>query len=55
MQGGQRESLQLEGKFFEHLGLLHDTSAHDSWQLCQQREIVLPTTNRHNVCSRAND
>ena len=41
------ESLQLEVESFERLGIPHDTSDHDLWQLCQQREIILLTANRH--------
>ena len=35
------ESLQLEVESFERLGMPYDTSDHELWQLCQQREIIL--------------
>jgi hypothetical protein len=41
------ESLQLEVESFERLGIPHDTSDHDLWQLCQRHEIVLLTANRN--------
>lgn len=41
------ESLQLEVESCERLGIPHDTSDHDLWQLCQQHEIVLLTANRN--------
>ncbi|MGE3538787.1 MAG: hypothetical protein AB7N91_15315 [Candidatus Tectimicrobiota bacterium] len=41
------ESLQLEVESFERLGISPDTSDHDLWQLCQQREIILLTANRN--------
>jgi hypothetical protein len=41
------ESLALAVESFERLGLPHDTSDRDLWQMCQQREIVLLTANRH--------
>ena len=37
----------LEVESFERLGIPHDTSDHELWQLCQQREIILLTANRH--------
>jgi hypothetical protein len=49
MHGGQRESLQLKVEVFERLDIPHDTSDYDLWQLCQQREIVLLTANRHDL------
>jgi hypothetical protein len=41
------ESLELEIESFEHLGLPHNTSDRDLWQVCQQRDIVLLTANRN--------
>jgi hypothetical protein len=41
------ESLALEVESFERLGMPYDTSDRALWQLCQQREIVLLTANRH--------
>jgi hypothetical protein len=41
------ESLTLEVESFERLGVPHDTSDRELWQLCQQREIVLLTANRN--------
>ena len=41
------ESLQLEVESFERLGIPHDTSDHDLWQLCQRHEIILLTANRN--------
>jgi hypothetical protein len=41
------ESLALEIESFERLGLAHDMSDRDLWQICQQREIVLLTANRN--------
>ena len=41
------ESLELEVASFEHLGLPHNTSDRDLWQVCQQRDIVLLTANRN--------
>jgi hypothetical protein len=35
------ESLALAVESFERLGLPHDTSDRDLWQMCQQREIGL--------------
>jgi hypothetical protein len=41
------ESLTLEVESFERLGVPYDMSDRELWQLCQQREIVLLTANRH--------
>jgi hypothetical protein len=41
------ESLQLEVASFERLGIPHDTSDHDLWQLCQRHAIVLLTAKRN--------
>ena len=41
------ESLQLEVESFERLGIPHDTSDHDLWQLCQRHKIILLTANRN--------
>ena len=41
------ESLQCEVESFARLGIPHDTSDRDLWQICQQCAIVLLTANRH--------
>jgi len=41
------EGLDLEVESFERLGIPHNTSDRDLWQLCQQHGIVLLTANRH--------
>jgi hypothetical protein len=41
------ESLEIEVESFERLGIPYGTSDRELWQLCQQREIVLLTANRH--------
>jgi hypothetical protein len=41
------ESLELEVESFVRLGIPYGTTDRDLWQVCQQREIVLLTANRH--------
>src|SRR5437879_267883 len=43
------ESLVCEVASFARLGIPHDTSDRDLWQLCQQYEIVLLTANRNDA------
>ncbi len=40
-------SLELEVESFAPLGLPHNTSDRDLWQVCQRRDIVLLTANRN--------
>jgi len=41
------EGLSCEVESFARLGIPHDTSDRDLWQLCQPCELVLLTANRH--------
>jgi hypothetical protein len=41
------ESLGLAIESFERLSIPYDTSDRELWQLCQQRDIILITANRH--------
>jgi hypothetical protein len=41
------ESLALEVESFSRLGMPYNMSDRELWQICQQREIVLLTANRH--------
>jgi len=43
------ESLELEVESFERLGIPYDTSDRELWQVCQQRNIVLLTSNRNDA------